>query len=151
MDTVVSLAKPEDISDDTAIRLEFRKARLRTPVNANQFAPLIIRPGDEWQVEAAARTATSKEKRNSTTLHGEYIKAYDRLADAVEETPGFDGKPVRKVSIDAVRDELKRRGFLDTNDKGGITPTSRSHLLRARVDLLKAQKLVASEGFIWRP
>ena len=41
MDTVLSLSKPEDDADKSAIRMEFRKARLRTPETADQFAPLL--------------------------------------------------------------------------------------------------------------
>ena len=51
MDTVAKLSKVD--GDETAIRLEFAKARLRTPKNAGQFAPLIIRPSDDWHFEIA--------------------------------------------------------------------------------------------------
>jgi hypothetical protein len=51
MDTVAKLSKVED--DESAIRLDFLKARLRTPKTAGQFAPLIIRPNDDWKFEIA--------------------------------------------------------------------------------------------------
>ena len=82
----------------------------------------------------------------------QYLLAYDRLADTVEKTPGLNGNPVRKVSAGAIRDELRSRGFLDAEGtKGGITATSRSHLLRAKAQLLKTGKLVEKDGCLWRP
>jgi hypothetical protein len=44
-----------------------------------------------------------------------------------------------------------RRGFLDANETGGLTPTSRSHFHRAKAALLASGKLVESKGMIWRP
>lgn len=58
---------------------------------------------------------------------------------------------VRKVKVDAVRDELKSRGFLPIDDKGNIEAFGRKMLFRAREELLKSSKLVEKEGMIWRP
>jgi hypothetical protein len=58
MDTVAKLSKVED--DESAIRLDFLKARLRTPKTAGQFAPLIIRPSDDWKFEIAKTAKGSK-------------------------------------------------------------------------------------------
>ena len=79
------------------------------------------------------------------------LAAYGRLADAVEASAGFDGKPVRKVKVDAVRDEVKSRGFLDKNETGGITETSRKHYHRAKTDLVARPTLVEKDGLMWRP
>ena len=74
------------------------------------------------------------------------------MADCVEETAGFNGNLVRKVSADAIRDELKSRGFLDAEGaKGGITAISRKYLYRAKAQLLKTGKLVEEDGLLWRP
>jgi hypothetical protein len=55
---------------------------VRTPANADQFRPLIIRTGDsEWQVETAPRNGNGKAKATRDDfVSGEYLKAYDRLA-----------------------------------------------------------------------
>ena len=37
------------------------------------------------------------------------VEAYERLADLVEKTPGFDRKPVNKVEINKLRDEVSKR------------------------------------------
>lgn len=81
----------------------------------------------------------------------EFLKAYDRLADGIPKTPGLDGNPVIKVLVDAIRDEMKSRGFLEKNDKDGLTSAGRSDFQRAKNDLLQAGKLIESDGFIWRP
>jgi hypothetical protein len=154
MDTVLALSKADgEDGEDASIRMEFRKARLRTPATAAQFATQIIRRGaDDWNVEAETRTATGKRQDEVTSIRAEFVNAYDRLADAVEPAPGgLNGAMVRKVTLDAVRDELRRRGFLETTDKGAVTATSRTHLRRAKTDLLKKTVLIENEGLIWRP
>src|ERR1019366_9285899 len=79
------------------------------------------------------------------------LAAYDRLTDGLPKTAGFNGRIVTKVLSNAIRDELKSRGFLDAEGpKGGITAASRKLLQRAKSELLK-NKLVEKDGLIWRP
>jgi hypothetical protein len=75
MDTVAKLSKLE--GDETAIRLEFTKARLRTPKTAGQFAPLIIamigglkspRPQAAARARATSRTSRPSFSRFMTSL-----------------------------------------------------------------------------------
>ena len=144
MDTVVFLSRPigeDGEPDDTAIKLEFRKARLRTAANAGQFLPLIIRPGEEWKVETAPlmrNQATKSGRQGSDDLSRQYLEAYERLSltSKAEIGRGLDGENVRKISTDAIRDELKSRGFLDLDDKRAITRGGRNKLLRAKQKLL---------------
>lgn len=151
MDTVLALSKVDKDDDDSAIKTEFKKNRLKTPANAAQFAPLTIKRGeDDWSVEAATRTATGNKQGGVAILRGEFLKTYDRLADSVTPSPGFGKTKVRKVKVDAIRDELKRRGFLETNEAGMITATSRSHLQRAKTELLKNHTLIEADKFIWK-
>jgi hypothetical protein len=73
---------------------------------------------------------------------------------AAPKTLGLDdGSTVRKVPADAIRDELKNRGLLETDNNGQITATSRSHLQRVKAELVKTKggKLVQEKGFLWRP
>jgi hypothetical protein len=66
MDTVAALTRPldeEGQADQEAMRFEFRKARLRTSANADQFQPLIIRPADDWQIETAPKSGAGKTKK----------------------------------------------------------------------------------------
>ena len=155
MDTVIFLSHPvgeDGQPDDTAIKWEFRKARLRTPANADQFAPLVIWPGEQFTFEAAPKDKkTGGRESTQKTVERAFLAAYDRLADGIGKSSGLDGKPVAKVKVDAIRDELKSRGFLPLDDKGNIEAFGRKLLFRAKEELLKAVKLVETEGLIWRP
>jgi hypothetical protein len=158
MDTVIKLSRPlgeDGEADDSAIRLEFTKARLRTPANAEQFLPVIIKPGDDWQVETAPKkTAASGGNSMVANLRNQFLNAYERLADGGAKTPGLDGSPVIKVPTAAIAAELKSRGFLDTDDNGNVTAASRRMLSTAKALLLNGEgklKLIEKEGLIWRP
>jgi hypothetical protein len=72
------------------------------------------------------------------------------LAGTVEPTPGFDGAPVRKVSVDAIRDEVKSRGFLEVKESGGLTPTARSTFHRVKADIIAAKTHIEAEGKFWK-
>ncbi len=150
MDTVGRLSDVED--DEDAIRFDFEKTRLRTPANADQYQSLIIWPGEDWRFQVAAKeTKGSKQESTQKTVERALLAAYDRLADGIVKSHGLDGNPVAKVKVDAIRDELKSRGFLPLDDKGNIEAFGRKLFFRAKEELLKAAKLVESEGLIWRP
>jgi hypothetical protein len=130
MDAVIALSPLDgdggEPDDSFAFQLEFRKARLRTPQNAAQFAPVIVRPGADWEISPSSKT-----RARGGLDRLEYLNAYERLADGIVVSAGFDGKPVRKVKSDAIRDELKSRGFLLLDDKG--TTSSRKQLHDAKI------------------
>jgi hypothetical protein len=113
-----------------------------------QRAPVIVRPGADWEVTPARPSSKIRARGGLDRL--EYLNAYDRLADGIVASPGFDGKPVRKVKSDVVRDELKSRGFLLLDDKGHVTSYSRKQLHGAKLELLKSRRLVENDGLIWR-
>jgi hypothetical protein len=155
VDTVAILRASED-SD--AIELRFPKARLRTPKTFAQFEPkLIVCDENGWRVTGDApkgkgRSGGRGGSGNSEVkfISAQLLKAYGELADAVSPTPGFAGERVRKVSVDALRDEVRRRGFLETDEKDHLTATDRSQWRRAKTEILKSNKLVERDGLIWR-
>jgi hypothetical protein len=148
MDTVIGLSKEE--TDAAAVRLEFRKARLRTPETADQFKTLSIRfVNNEWISEGAAPIKKAKQTEVEA-ISVAILAAYERLADGVEFVAGLNGAKVSKVNVDALRAEVKSRGFLDSNEKGQLTSTSRSNFRRAKAALISAGKLIESDGLIWR-
>jgi hypothetical protein len=150
MDTVAKLSKVE--GDETAIRLDFTKARLRTPNTAGQFSPLIFRPGDDWRFEIAKTESGGKSGCDVDMVRDEFIKAYDFLADGVTKSPSLDDRSsVRKVSTAAIRDELRNRGYLETDEKGNIERVSRNHFARAKETLLRRGIFIERKGQIWRP
>ena len=150
MDTVIALLKE---GEEGAIRLEFRKARLRTPTTAAQYAPLIIRLTDTgWISEAATPAGAGKRPDASAILRHAFLEAYDRLADPIAKSTGFNGKDVRKVRVSAVRDALKDRGFLEMDDATlAISANGRSRFARAKTELLGKNTLMEAKGLIWRP
>lgn len=148
LDTVIALTKTEN---DERLKLEFTKARLRTPDTRDQFeSRLIYRDQLGWQADGAPPAARGRQARDEPLRRG-IVAAYDRLAANVAPSDGLDGGSVRKVALDEIREELKSRGFLETNDKGQISQTSRTLFRRAKVELLTASTLVEADGWIWRP
>lgn len=150
MDTVVRLAFDGD--DRDAIAMDFRKARLRTPETMEEFKPrMIYRGEDGWVADAIkGRPTTGRRSDDVAKLKRAIADAYERLADTVEKTPGFDGHPVRKIEIDKLRDEVKGRGWLDTMKTGGITGASRMLFLRAKTDLVASGRYIENGGLFWK-
>jgi hypothetical protein len=150
MDTVAKLAKVD--GDETAIRLEFSKARLRTPKTAGQFSPLIIRPTDDWSYEIAKGTGSGRKAGGDVEMvRDELVKVYDDLAGSEPKTLGLDGRStVLKVSTAVIRDELKNRGFLDRDDNGAISRVSRNHFSRAKKELLRRGTFAERKDQLWR-
>jgi AAA domain len=151
MDTTAKLSKPEgDEFDEAAFKFEFIKARLRTPATADQFKPMIIYP-DTLRFEESDKSAGGSKKRNQAEfVAAKFLETYDRLADGVTKTPGHDGKPVSKVSVDAIREEMARKGFLK-KDGDAVSSTGRSDFHRAKIEQINKGKLTEDDGLIWRP
>jgi hypothetical protein len=151
-DTVLALSKADDDTSDTAVQLDFKKARLRTPETADEFTSRSVRFLDnKWVSGPVVMRVSKREKSEVDAVRDAILSAYDHLADGAEQTHGFDGAKVLNVHVDELRNEVKSRGFLETNEKGGLTTTSRSHFRRAKMNLLDSRKLVESGGLIWRP
>ena len=60
------------------------------------------------------------------------------------------GQQVRKVATDKLRDEVKRRGFLDLKETGGMTSAARTLYHRAKTDLIVSGKFVENDDLFWR-
>jgi hypothetical protein len=149
MDTTGKLSKVE--GDETAIRLEFIKARHRTPANAGQFAPLIFRPSDDWRFEIATSASGGKSGGDVADVMAEFPKVYDFLADGAPKTFGLDARSTAlKVSTEKIRDELLNRGFLERDENDKISRVSRVHFYRAKKALVKRGIFIERKKQIWR-
>jgi hypothetical protein len=151
MDTVIAVTKAGDAGDEICI--EFNKARLRTPSNREQFETKTIRRDpDGWTIVGSGKLTTEPGPRSQDAkmMSKAIIDAYDRLAANVEQSAAPNGASVRKVSVDAIRDEVKSRGFFDLNTKGHITGSSRTSFRRSKVELTANGKFVELDGSIWR-
>ena len=78
------------------------------------------------------------------------VDAHVRLADGVEPSAGFDGALVRNVTVDKLRDEIKSRGFLETDDDDKLTSTARSNFRRAKTDLIASKRFIEADKQFWR-
>jgi hypothetical protein len=105
-------------------------------------------------VEPGAAEDIKQDKRKAAEiLRDEFVAAYDRLTDGAPKSLGLDDRSsVLKVPVDKVRDELKSRGFLETDEKGNLSATARSHFQRVKAELVKTKggKFAEEKGLIWR-
>jgi hypothetical protein len=150
MDTVAKLSKVE--GDETAIRLDFIKARLRTPKTAGQFSPLI---------NSAKRRLVLRDCQGRRERPEGWQRCRDGPGRACQglrpscrrrtEDLGLDDRSiVLKVPTADIRDELKNRGFLDLDDNGAISRVSRNHFSRAKKLLLRRGIFAERKNQIWR-
>jgi hypothetical protein len=105
---------------------------------------------DERARIAAKKSGKSQRSDDVAKIKRALVEAYDRLADGVEKTPGFDGKPVKKVETSKLRDAVRSRGFLETDDAGNITSAARKHFHRAKTDILASRRFIEEGGKFWR-
>lgn len=78
----------------------------------------------------------------------------DALDIESEAAPLADelGTRVRKASVSAVRERMKRSGWIEVDDDGkSITPTGRTRFNRAKGDLLTEGKIMEGDNHVWRP
>ena len=146
MDTVVSLT-----DDDGSILMEFKKARLRKPETREQFEPKkIVCNADGWAIVGDATKRRGPKSDESASLKRQILAAYERLADGADTMPGLNGKPVKKVPVERLRDEVRNRGFLAAADDGNITVAGRKAFQRAKEALLTDSTLIEKGLLIWK-
>ena len=150
MDTVVSLTKGGE--DDESLSMEFRKARLRTPEMREQFEARKITCGPDGWIIIGNGVSKPRDGRSQeiVTVRHALVDAYNRLSNGISLSPGFDGQPVRKVAVEAIREEVKSRGLLQVNELGGLTNSGRSAFHRAKADMITAKSHIESKGFLWK-
>jgi AAA domain len=161
----VQIAVSRDAEDNVVAELELAKdgetglvfvSRLENMEigrdrDGDPIASCVVREVNS-NASTAAKKPGSKSKRTdeAAKLKRAIADAYERLADVVEKVPGFGDQPVKKVSIEAIRDEVKSRGFLEIKDTGGLTGASRMLFLRAKTDLIASGRYIESHGLFWK-
>jgi len=145
MDTVISLTKGQE--GDESVALEFKKARLRTPKNRDQFESRLIRcDADGWTVAGSVARAKRGQSGEMGMVADAILSAYDALAAAEPHSVDPDGGLVVKIGADRLRGEVKSRGYLDVNERGQILPPSRKMFGRAKAHLLATGRLMERDG-----
>jgi AAA domain len=142
--------KMRDEDDEQAFTVHLVRVVLGKTKKGREVSTLVVD-----SVEPGASEPAKQDRRKAAEiLRDEFIAAYDRLADGAPKSLGLDDRSsVLKVSVKAVQNELKKRGLLEIDEEGKVTPTARSHFHRAKAELVKTKggKLVEENGFLWRP
>jgi hypothetical protein len=128
-------------------RLEFTKARERSPDNRTEFelVNIWIDEHGAWQ----ATTSPAKTDRNRKRgLTAEYLKALDHLSDAMAEHGEFvtaNGIPpeTRVVHLNHWRDRLKLRGLHEDGNAG------KQWFYRVRKALIAQERIVIDGLYVW--
>jgi hypothetical protein len=117
MGTVLNLTK--DAQNDEHLLMEFKKARLRTPDTRVQFEPLKITCGaGGWEIVGGLDKRRGPSGDRGASKARAFAEAYDRLAYDAPSCAGFNGKPVKKVALEAIRKEMRSRGALGDSTPG---------------------------------
>jgi hypothetical protein len=150
MDTVLSLTK--DAQNDEHLLMEFKKARLRTPDTRSQFEPLKITCGAEgWEIVGGVDKRRGPKGDRGDARARAFLEAYDRLAFSAPNSAGFNGKPVKKVALDAIRKEMRSRGALGDSTPGVIMTSGEYKAFdRAKEANTDGKKLIEADGMVWR-
>ncbi len=109
--------------------------------------PIDLRSGDADANELLAliRTAEAQSGEKCAWV----IVRFSLGANAV--CAGHDGKPVRKVRVDDIQKELKRRGVFTLDEKGCVTGSSRNTYSNAKNELTgRRGSFQEEDGQFWR-
>jgi hypothetical protein len=147
MDTVVRLNFADE--NRNTIALEFTKARLRTPATADEFKPLVISlEASGWTTSALARAgAGSRRSSEVARVKSAIVAVYNQHGVS---RAGADGKIVQKINVNALRDEVRNRGWLDVKDTGGLTDAARKTFFSAKGDLLSGGLYIEEGDMFWK-
>jgi hypothetical protein len=150
MDTVLSLTK--DAQNDEHLLMEFKKARLRTPDTRAQFEPLKITCGTGgWEIVGGLDKRRGPAGDRGAARARAFMEAYDRLACDVLNSAGFNGKPVKKVALEAIRKEMRSRGALGDSTPGVMMTSGEYKAFdRAKEANTESKRLIEADGLVWR-
>jgi hypothetical protein len=139
MDTVLFGERVERSDTDVSMKLEFRKARERTPATRADFADMdVALVGDEW-------TYSSPEGGNKRSPSPRGQKFLDALVNALAGDDAVMSGGIRRVSIEAWKLECFAIGLLD-RDKPQST---RVLMHRHRLELIASNQIACNETMAW--
>ena len=139
MDAVIHLSEEKRADTDVSFRLEFQKARERTPETRPDFENVTIAlVNDEWVCNAA-----SVKQGRPSPLGTKFLEALkDAMAGA--ETTMFQNW--KAVNVDVWRAECVRRGLLDPKAK---RDSARALFNKHRRELIGANLIACNGDLVW--
>jgi hypothetical protein len=146
----------EEADRNVALDLELLRVVIAKDCDGDEISTLIV---DSVREGKADEPAAKKTIDQAQAVRDEFVRVYDFLADGKPHSVGLDGRSgIIKVPVEEIRQEMANRGFLERSLDGTITPTSRSHFLRAKTQILgsgmqrncNAGNFVERGGQIWR-
>ncbi len=150
MKTTLTLRKLKDEDKNVSLCVSMERVVIGQDADGDDVTTLVVK-SVEGATDEARPQAASKAQSDTSILCGAFRDAYTWLSDSVTPSRGFNGKSVRKVKADAIRDHMKERGFLNVDDKGNLTPTGRTRFHRTKTQLLAAKGgFVEQKGLIWK-
>ena len=146
MDTVIRLEKPQ--SDEPGFTVAFEKARLRTDKNAEEFTTQhVALENNVWTYKEAKEGGTKKANLATDITTG----ISNLVASGVgRERLGLDKRStVIAILISDLRDALKQRGLLQTNEQNNLTSGASALFHRTGKDLIAAGKVAIDGKEMW--
>jgi hypothetical protein len=135
MDTVVFAERVEREDTDVSMKLEFRKARERTPLTRADFADMdVALVGDEWIYSSPE----GGNKTNPSPLGRKFL-------DALKNAPAVTDGSRRCVSQEAWRQECLVLGLLDKDREN----SSRALFSKYRRELIAGNHIACNETHAW--
>ena len=155
-ETVIHVVKVKNGEDGFDFRVMLSELVLGKDSDDDDVTTLIVDSVEvgEAEAKAKAKTKASTPRRESQIglLRLAFVKAYHDLAGGLESSPGLDGKPVRKVKVDDIRDHLKEGGWLECDDDENIKHTAVTRFGAVRKELIatgSGQQFAQRGKLIW--
>jgi hypothetical protein len=144
-DSVAIMKAPEKPTHGRLLefRLEFTKARERTPSNRAEFEPVEIwlDKDNVWQSTAAAAKRGKQPSPNGTKFYDALVNA---LAIGGMQRPESAGLP--SVTQEQWKQECYQRGLIDSKAKDNA---QRALMSKYRLELIAAGFVVCNGNFVW--
>jgi hypothetical protein len=139
MDNVIHLSEEKRADTDVSFRLEFHKARERTPETRRDFeAVTIALLDDQWICSAAP----AKQRKPPSRMELKFLEALREVFAGGDVIPFQTWKAVK---VDAWRDECVRLGLLDR----GKPHSARTLFAKYRRELVAHNLVACDNDLVW--
>ncbi|MFT8247282.1 AAA family ATPase, partial [Roseomonas sp. BN140053] len=164
-DAVGLLTKLERTAADIAFTLEWTKARRRKPSNRADFETVTLTMTDDaWAAEGADPSASGAARRVTLTpaehgWHGDIVARFamsegpdgPQRMSVPGSSPDAPGASVLTLTHDQLRAWLLKKGRIETDTDGKLTPASRQKRYKMFNELKDKGKLCQHGNLYWLP